>query len=172
MYFQVVLSVIESASSWQWVNFLEAQCPAHKHILHINMDESFVPLWWPSKVVLVQVPAGGVRRQFLQQEQMATLATRRAGFTLMASVADDPAIQRLLPHIIFANKTVLAHAVFNALGRHLRGNSIFISRQSSWANADTLADFVRILAKVPEPLAQHRLVVVTLDACPVQLSER
>ena len=86
-----------------------------------------MPLWWPSKVGLVQVPAGGIRRQFLQQEQMATLATRRAGFTLMASVADDPAIQRLRPHIILANKTVLTHAVFNALGGHLRGDNIFTS---------------------------------------------
>ena len=90
----------------------------------MNMDESFVPLWWPSKVGLAQVPAGGIRRQFLQQEQMATLATRRAGFTLMASVADDPAIQRLLPHIMLANKTVLAHVVFIALGGHLRGDNI------------------------------------------------
>ena len=112
---QVFRSVIEAASSWQWANFLEGQCPAHKHILHINMDESFVPLWWPSKVGLVQVPAGGIRRQFLQQEQMATLATRRAGFTLMASVADDPAIQRLLPQFVLANKTVLTHVLVEAL---------------------------------------------------------
>jgi hypothetical protein len=90
MLLKFMRSAIEAASSWQGINFLEAQCPAQKHILHINMDESFVPLWWPSKVGLVQVPAGGIRRQFLQQEQMATLATRRAGFTLMASVADDP----------------------------------------------------------------------------------
>jgi hypothetical protein len=93
-------SVIEAAISWQFVQVLEAHRPANKQTLHINMDESFVPLRWPSKVGLAQAPAGGIRRQFLQQEQMATLATRRAGFTLMASVADDPTIQRLLPHII------------------------------------------------------------------------
>ena len=125
-------------------HFFEGQCPAHTRILHINMDESLVPLWWPSKVGLAQVPAGGMRRQFLPQEQMATLATRRAGFTLMASVAYDPAIQRVLPQIFLANNTVLTHAVFNSLGGHLRGDSIFIlRRQSSWANADTLVDFVR-----------------------------
>ena len=82
-------------------------------------------------VGLVQVPAGGIRWQFLQQEQMATLAMRRAGFTLMASVADDPAIQRLLPQIMLANKTVLTHVVFNALGGHSRGNNIFILRRQS-----------------------------------------
>jgi hypothetical protein len=109
----------------------------------------------------------------LQQEQMATLATRRAGFTLMASVADGPATQQLLPHIILANKSVLTRAVFNALGGHVRGANIFIlRRQSSWANADTLADVVRLLAKVLKPLAQHRHVALTLDACPVHFSER
>ena len=95
---------MEALLSLKWVNLLEAQCPAHKQILHIKMDESCVPLWWPSKVGLAQVPAGGMRRQFLQREQMATLATRPAVFTLMASVADDPAVQRLLPKIILANK--------------------------------------------------------------------
>ena len=95
------------------------------------MDEPLVPLWWPSKVGLVQVPAGGIRRQYLQQEQMATLATRRAGFTLMASVADDPSIQRLLPHIMLANKTVLTHAVLNAVGEHLREDNLFILRRQS-----------------------------------------
>ena len=55
----------------------------------------------------------------------------------------------------------------------MRGDNIFIlRRQSSWANADTLVDFVRLLARVLAPLAQHRHVVLTLDACPVHLSER
>ena len=54
----------------------------------------------------------------------------------------------------------------------MRGDNIFIlRRQSSWANADTLVEFVRLLAKVLEPLAQHRHVVLTLDACPVHFSE-
>ena len=68
---------------------------------------------------------------------------------------------------------MLTHAVFNALGGHVRGDNIFIlRRQSSWANADTLVEFVRLLSKVLEPLAQRRHVVITLDACPVHLSAR
>ena len=43
------------------------------------------------------------------------VGSRRASFTLMASVADDPAIQRLLPHIILANKSVLTYAVVNGI---------------------------------------------------------
>ena len=81
--------------------------------------------------------------------------------------------QRLLLQIIWANKTVLTHAVFKSLGDHFRGDNIFIlRRQSSWANADTLVKFVRLLSQVSEPLAQHRHVVLTLDACPVHLSAR
>ena len=110
------------------VNFLEGRCPAHKQILHINMDESFVPLWWPSKVGLVQVPAGGIRRQFLQQEQMAALATRWAGFTLMASVADDPVIQRLFSQI---KHNGFDACCFQCTGGHLRGDNIFILRRQS-----------------------------------------
>ena len=45
-----------------------------------------------------------------------------------------------------------------------------LKRQSSWANADTLVEFVLLLSKVLEPLAQHRHVALTLDVCPV--SER
>ena len=75
--------------------------------------------------------------------------------------------------VLLANKTVWTHAGFNPLGGHLRGDHIFIlRRQSSWANADTLVDFVRFLAKVLEPIAQHLHVVLTLDAGPVHLSER
>jgi hypothetical protein len=55
----------------------------------------------------------------------------------------------------------------------LRGDNIFIlRRQRMWANADTLVDLVRFLAKVLEPLAQHRHVVLTLDACPVHFTEK
>ena len=60
-------------------------------------------------------PCAGASRRgttaVLQQEQMATLTTRRAGSALMASVADDPAIHRLLPQFIVANNTILPHAV-------------------------------------------------------------
>ncbi len=73
-------------------------------MLHINMDDILLRLWWPSKVRHVQAPAGGIQLQFLQQAQMATLGTRRAGFMFMASVADDPAIQRVLPHIVLAKQ--------------------------------------------------------------------
>ena len=86
------------------VNIWQAQCPAQKRILHMNMDESCVPVWWPSKVGLVRAPEGGSRRQVLEQEQTATLTIRRVGFTLMACVADDPAIQRLLPQMVWAKR--------------------------------------------------------------------
>ena len=50
---------------------------------------------------------------------------------------------------------------FNALGGHFRGDNIFILKlQSSCANADTLVEFVRLLSKVLEPLAQRRRVVL------------
>ena len=47
-----------------------------------------------------------------------------------------------------------------------------LRRPSSWANADTLIEFVRLLSKVLEPFAQQRHVVLTLGACPVHLSEK
>ena len=129
------------------------------------MDESFIPLWWPSKVGFVRVPEGGIRREFLRQEQKATLGTRRSGFALMACVADDPAIQRVLPQIILANKAVMTRADFLALGGHLRADNIFLlRRKSSWANTKTLVEFVELLSKLLEPLAQQRHVILTLDA--------
>ena len=137
------------------------------------MDESFIPVWWPSKVGFVRVPEGGIRREFLRQEQKATLGTRRSGFALMACVADDPAIQRVLPQIILANKAVMTRADFLALGGHLRADNIFLlRRKSSWANTKTLVEFVELLSKLLEPLAQQRHVILTLDACPVHLGEK
>jgi len=44
------------------------------------------------------------------------LAKRWAGFTLMASAADDSAVQCVLPQIILANRNTLRRADWEALG--------------------------------------------------------
>jgi len=163
----------KAIACWQWLNFLEARCPLGKTVLHINMDESHIPLFWPSKLGFFQLPPCCTRKRFLRQEQQATLAKRRAGFTLMAAVADDPAVQSVLPQVILANRHTLSRADWEAMGGHLRADNIFVlRRKSSWATTSTIVEFVRLLAKVLEPLAQQRHVILTLDTAPAHLGER
>ena len=62
---------------------------------------------------------------------------------------------------------------YAALGGNARADNIFVlRRKSSWANVGTLLEFVLLLSKILEPVAQTRHIILTLDACPVHLADR
>ena len=106
---------------------------------------------------------GGIRREFLRELQPGILATRRSGFTLMACVAGDAAIQLLLPQIIHASKAVLMRLVLLALGGPVRADSVCPwRRKSSLVNVVTLA-CVELVAQQLEPVAQQRHALRTLE---------
>ena len=102
---EVVFFWRQATACWQWSNFLETRCRAGKQILHINMDESSIPLWWSAQRGFVAKPTHGHgnRKRFLREEQKVSLGTRRSAFTLMACICNDPIIQRTLPQVILVN---------------------------------------------------------------------
>ena len=95
----------KATACWQWSNFLETRCPVGKEILHINIYESLIPLWWSAQKGFVGKPTRGHanRKRFLREEQKVSLGTRRSAFTLMACICNDPIIQRTLPQVILVN---------------------------------------------------------------------
>ena len=139
--------------------------------MHLNMDETKLPLYLtPPKGYRadegeLEASGPGVTRH------VAPLNQRRTAMSYLALIADNDAVQQLLPQVILMNKRTVTLTAYKALARACMGTPVSIWRESTaWATAETLAAWVRWLAKALKPLQKDHWFILSMDACTTHLA--
>ena len=152
----------QALATWKWSNFLARRAAPSKRVVHINMDETSVKLWIDTGPGLLKVADDEVRREVLTGEQKAELNKRRSCMSLMAFVADDPAVQQALPQLLFVNERTLTAAQHAELEqRWLDNPTFFISRRpSAWVTIEVLKEVMRLLKHRLRPFVGSRHILL------------
>lgn len=159
----------EAISTWQWANFWASRCPPGKTVVHVNMDETSIPLWQNPGRGLVRIPEGKSRKAVLESEQRATLAKRRCYMSLLCFLSDDEEVQKKLPQVLVVNEKTISVVMRNALEEELafREDFFLLRRKSAWTDAAFLGQVLRLVAGCLAPFAASRHLLFAMDCSPV-----
>ena len=160
----------QATAAWQWLNFLEARAPPGKKIVHINMDETSLK-FYPAQARAGSIATfPGERLSDMRSRPcQASLSARRRAVTLVAFVADDCEVQRVLPQII-AGCTNNIPATWAASQRR-RADCVYVCRQGSgWLNTNMFNKVLKLLGASLRPLAETRFFILSMDAAPVHMT--
>ena len=112
------------------------------------------------------------RKIFLSRQTAAPLNTRRLAFSILAIIADNDEIQKLLPQVIIANDRCITSAGFGAVVSEVRGSKVELwRRKTAWVDAPTLAAWLHHLGRCLAPLQKDYFFILSMDACPVHMTE-
>ena len=93
----------------------------------------------------------------------------RCFFTHVAIICDEPALQPLLPQVLFFSSRHLSWQVWSELQASLPPN-VFVRRQvSGWSNTEQHKEILKILKLVLEPVLATRQPIISFDAAPLHL---
>ena len=154
---------------------MAAQAPPGRRVVHINMDETAIRFWEKSAVDgYVVVPPKMVRKHFLERENGATLAERRAVCSLVAFAADDAVVHAMLPQILVVNSHTVTAADERALKETLMDSRthFLLRRNSAWANGDLLLEILKLLRATLGEERERIHPLLQLDCSPVHATER
>ena len=163
----------QATAAWQWLNFLEAQAPQGKRIVHVNMDETSL------KSYAAQARAAGSIATFPGESLsdmrsrpcQAPLSVRRRAVTLVAFVADDCEVQRVLPQIIVGCTNNLPPMW--AAAQRCRLDCLYVVRLAhGWLNTIVFKNVFKLLGGCLRPLAESRFFILSMDAAPVHRRRR
>ena len=102
-------------------------------------------------------------------KQMVNRSAVRCFFTHVAIICDDPAVQPLLPQVIFVSSRHLSWAHWTELQAALP-NNVFLRRQvSGWSNMEQHSVILKILKLALEPLLVTMQPILSFDAAPLHL---
>lgn len=134
-------------------------------MLHVNLDETSLKLHVPPRHGYVVERCPKRRRRLLRGGQGGDLKSRRAAVTLIAFACDDETVQKLLPQIFLVNEHVVTKADVAELRSRCQDRVLISRRRSSWVNAATMVEVVKVLAACLESLQGYH-VVLHMDVCP------
>ena len=160
----------QAAALWQWSNFLRAQLgPARAAPLHVNLDETHV------RVRSAPLRGHGVDvkqrvRPLAPPVQAATRAETRAGFTRVALICDDPALQPVLPQVLLVSERLLSRAQHRELMQELPANIILLRTKNGWNNSQLLQRHVKVLGDLLRVHAAERPCFLCMDAARIHLA--
>ena len=119
---------------WRWSNYLHAlACASGSAVLHINLDETHILVRPPAlRGNAVSVTLRRQRRRQRPQRNAST-ADQRLGFTLVALICDDPAVQPLLPQVIICGAQALTAAQYQAMLAECPANVYFLRTKKGCA---------------------------------------
>ena len=161
----------QATAAWSWINLLVASCPAGRRVVHLNLDETSLPLF--------VTPQKGYRASDKELRRTgnfptrlrAPLGQRRAVLSYLAVVADCDSVQQLLPQIVLMNKRTLPRADFDTLVAECAGSQVQIWRgDTAWASGETLSAWARELSKALGSLRSEYWFILSVDSCPTHLS--
>ena len=151
---------------WQWNNFLEAQAPAGRRIVRINMDETHVKLYFPLRKGAIAPLPCDTFKLWRVGETKASLSLRRSGVTFVAFVCDDHEVQQRLPQIVIGGETVLPRRVLNELNEEDLDNIFFLRQKKSWVNAKVMVSIIDLLAATLKEYQETHCFILSMDTCP------
>ena len=160
----------EAHAAWQWLNFLEGRAPQGKKIVHLNMDETSLK-FYPAQArqgAIATLPGQKLSDMGCLPGQ-ANLSLRRRAVTLVAFIADDCEVQRVLPQVIVGSAVNIPPR-WAALQQR-RPGCVYVVRQAhGWLNARGLKNIFKLLGACLRPLAESRFFILSMDAAPVHMT--
>ena len=131
----------------------------------LNLDETAVPLEFTHVRGNLIHRSGGQKIKDLPK-QKASRSAVRCFFTHVAIICDDPALQPLLPQVLFFSSRHLSWQVWSELQASLPPN-VFLRRQvSGWSNTEQHKVILKIPSLVLEPYLATRQPIISFDAPP------
>ena len=151
----------QATVAWKWYNYFEAQLPADRAILKINLDETSVCLFQggaKGNLLLSKAHLQGRRpRQGVPRGKTRTYLTH------IAFVCDCPAIQQVLPQIVIGNEATFPASAMPGLRAACPSYVRLVRQKSSWNNRILCAAVVRILAAALRPYRDRFQPVLLSD---------
>ena len=168
--FRLTRRAPQAAAMWQWSNFLHARLgPARAAPLHVNLDETHVCVRSaPLRGNVVDVTQRV--RPLVAPVQAATRAETRAGFTHVALICDDPAVQPVLPQVLLVSERLLSRKQHRELMQELPANVILLRTKNGWNNAQLLQRHVKVLGDLLRVHAAERPCFLCMDAARIHLA--
>ena len=136
----------------------------------MNLDETSIPVIFSDVKGTVLVRNGPAAWATVPR-QRATKGEMRMYFTHVAMICNDPALQPILPQVIFVGAAALTKTQFHLLGAELPDNVYLKRMPKGWNNADEHKVIIELLAMV---LAGHEdlQVILAFDAAPIHLAPK
>ena len=101
---------------WQWSNYLHSLAGAcGSGVLHVNLDETHIQVRPPALRGNACSVALRLHRRRKRPQRNASTAEQRLGFTLVALICDDPAVQPLVPQLLICGLQALTAAQYQAM---------------------------------------------------------
>ena len=150
---------------WQRNHFLEAQAPAGRRIVRINMDETHVKLYFPLRKGAIAPLPRDTFKLWRVSETKASLSLRQSGVTFVAFVCDDQDVQQRLPQIVIGGETVLPRRVLNELNEEDLDNTFFVRQKKSWVNAEVMVSIIDLLAATLKEYLETHCFILSMDTC-------
>ena len=160
----------EATASWQWLNFLEARAPQDAKIVHINMDETSLKFYpAQARVGAIATLAGERVREVCSRPYQASLSVRRRAVTLVAFIADDCEVQRVLPQVIVGCKANIPAQW--AVEQRYRRDCVYVCRRThGWVNVPVLKQLLKLLGACLRPFGESHFFILSMDAAPAHMT--
>ena len=132
--------------------------------LRLNLDETSVPVVFTGGKGNIMVHKGAKAWRRMMPRQRASQAEKRTFLTHVGIICDDPAVQPLLPQVIFVRTGSISIALWAALAATLPSN-VYVKRMPrAWNNAQQHCLIIRILGLILEPFTATRQIILSFDA--------
>ena len=157
--------------AWQWARYLFAHVASlGKRPLLINFDETSIPVFFTDVTGAVMVRNGAAAWAALPR-QRAKKGDTRLYFTHVAMICNIPALQPLLPQVLFVGAAALTKAQCVTLQSELPHNVYPKRMPKGWNNADGHKVIIQLLGLI---LAEHTdfKAILIFDAAPLHLAPK
>ena len=140
-----MIPMVQALVSWQWSQHLHRQARQQGNVpLLLNLDETSVPVVFTHAKGNMMVCRGLAAWRTLPNQRCAR-STMRMFFTHVGIICNDPAIQPLLPQVIFVGAHSITQAQGTAVTSDLPSN-VYVKRMPKrWNNAAQHRVIIRIL---------------------------
>ena len=152
---------------WQWTNFLSTSGVNSRKVVHLNMDESSLRLWMPPKVGYRAHRDPGHATTTSSAAIGPSLKQQRAAFSLLAVIASDVEVARLLPQWVLLNTFTCSQKIVTQIADEMTDTAVVFRRgRSAWATTKVLCDWFRAIGQALRPLHASHVFVMCMDAAP------
>ena len=149
---------------WRWSNFLHANVERSRQTLLVNMDETNVRLCQDRGRGNVSMRAYRLKQRPRGLSRSVARGATRANLTHMATICDDPEIQKLLPQFLLVNAKQVPESEGRQLRALLPARVHLLRLPKAWVSKEVMLTWLRVLRRCLEPTAETHRVVLYWDA--------
>lgn len=155
--------------TWKWTaHLIDKARVKNKQPLLINIDETSIPLMFAHGKGNIMVLNGRRAWQVAPRMRIAH-EHNRVNFTHLATICNVPAIQPLLPQIIFVGASNLRVGDWNRICETLPNNVYLKRMPSGWNSSNQHKVFLRLLRAILEPFMETYQPILFFDTAPAHM---